>query len=252
MSPPDHLSVSQVTTYLGCPRKYRFRYLDKREPEARSANLAFGSAVHSAIEWWQNERIAGREPDRDRALRIFRADWTAQLADPLLDLEEKTPEEYATLGEALVQLFMDRFASEAPPAAVEQRFEVSLHDVTTGGQLPVPLVGYFDALGEALVWELKTAARKTAVSEYALQLAAYSYAVREATGANPVVRVVELIKTKVPKIEVEEVRIADREVAWFVEVAGEVWAAISAGAFPPNPSWMCQRCEHRRACRGGE
>lgn len=250
MSPPDHLSVSQVTTYLGCPRKYRFRYLDKLEAEVKSANLAFGSAVHSAIEWWQGERIAGRVPDPERALRMFRADWTAQLADPLLDLEEKTPEDYATLGEALVKLFMERFANEPPPLAVEQRFEVSLHDVTTGGQLPVPLVGYFDGLADGMVWELKTAARKTAVSEYALQLAAYSYAVRETTGVRPTVRVVELIKTKVPKIEVEEVRVSDRDEAWFVEVAGEVRAAILAGAFPPSPSWMCPRCEHRRACRG--
>ena len=248
MSRPDHLSVSQVTTYLGCPRKYRFRYLDKREPEVKSANLAFGSAVHSAIEWWQMERIAGRVPDPDRALRMFRADWTAQLADPLLDLEEKTPEDYAALGEALVRLFMERFASEPPLLAVEQRFEVALHDAR--GRLEVPLVGYLDGVGESLVWELKTAARKTAVSEYALQLAAYSYAVRETTGVRPTIRVVELIKTKVPKIEVEEVTLSDGDEAWFVEVAGEVWAAISAGAFHPSPSWMCQRCEHRRACRG--
>lgn len=250
MPAPDHLSVSQVTAYLTCPRKYRFRYLDKREPEVKSANLGFGSAVHSAIEWWQGERIAGRVPDADRALRMFRADWNAQLADPLLDLEDKAPEEFIALGESLLRLFMERFAAEPPPLAVEQRFEVGLVDVNTGGQLPVPLVGYFDGLADGLVWELKTAARKTVVSEYGLQLAAYSYAVRETTGVRPVVRVVELIKTKVPKIEVEEIRVSDRDEAWFVEVAGEVWSAVQAGAFPPNPGWMCARCEHRKACRG--
>lgn len=247
----DHLSVSQVTTYLGCPRKYRFRYFDKREPELRSANLGFGSAVHSAIEWWQSERIAGRGPDPDRALRMFRADWNAQLADPILDLEEKTPEEFTVLGEALVRLFIARFTTEPPPIAVEQRFEVDIRDRHTGEPFPVPLVGFLDGVGDGVIWELKTAARKTPVADYAMQLAAYSYAVRETTGVRPVVRVIELIKTKVPKIEVEEVIVSDREEAWFVEVAGEVLQAIATGAFPPSPSWMCQRCEHRKACRGG-
>lgn len=250
MSPPDHLSVSQVNTYLGCPRKYRFRYIEKREPELKSAGLAFGSAVHTAIEWWQGERIACREPDTERALRMFRADWSAQLADPLLDLEEKTPEELSVMGETLVRLFIDRFSGEAPPIAVEQRFNVELRD-TAGKPLPVPLVGYLDGLGNGVVWELKTAARKTPVADYGLQLAAYSYAVRETGGVRPIVRVVELIKTKVPKIEVEEVIVSERDEAWFVEVAVEVWHAINGGAFPPSPSWMCQRCEYRKACRGG-
>ena len=44
---PDRISVSQVTSYLLCPRKYRFRYIDKLEPEHRSANMAYGSAVHT-------------------------------------------------------------------------------------------------------------------------------------------------------------------------------------------------------------
>ena len=29
----------------------------------------------------------------------------------------------------------------------------------------------------------------------------------------------------------------------------EVHDAIPRGAFPPNPSWMCPRCEFRGACR---
>lgn len=36
----------------------------------------------------------------------------------------------------------------------------------------------------------------------------------------PRLRVVQLVKTKVPKIEVEELTVAEREEAWFVEVVG--------------------------------
>ncbi len=247
---PPYLSVSQVTTWLACPRKYKLRYLDKRDPESRSGNLAFGSAVHSAIEWWQGERIAGREPDLDRALRIFRADWTAQVADPLLNLEDRTPEELQAVGEALVRLFVERFAGEPPPTAVEQRFEVVLRDPRTGTPLPVPLVGFLDAIAPGVAWELKTAARKSGVSDYMLQLSAYSYAVRRNTGDRPTVRVVQLVKTREPKIEVVEISVSDRDEAWFCEVAVEVYDAIVRGAFPPSPSWMCPKCEYRGACRG--
>lgn len=248
-APPPYLSVSQVTTWLACPRKYRFRYIDRREPESRSGNLAFGSAVHSAIEWWQSERMAGREPGADRAARLFRADWAAQTADPLLDLEDRAPGEMQEIGEALVRLFVERFAAEPPPDAVELRFDVTLHDPATGRPLPVPLIGYLDAYQPGLVWELKTAARKAAVSDHALQLAAYSLAAREATGRRPVLRVVQLVKTKVPKVEVEELTLTRRDEAWFAEVAAEVFEAITMGVFPPIPSWMCPRCEYRGACR---
>ncbi len=46
----DYLSVSQVTTFLACPRKWKFRYVDEREPERKSADLARqGEALKSAL-----------------------------------------------------------------------------------------------------------------------------------------------------------------------------------------------------------
>lgn len=247
--PSPHLSVSQVTTYLSCARRYRFRYVEGREPESKSDALAFGSALHASVEWWQAERIAGRAPPVDRLLRTFRADWTAATADPDLDLDGKDPAEMLATGQALLRLFAERFAAEAPPRVVEQRFEVELRHPATGEALPVPLVGYLDAAGDGLVWELKTASRKNPVSDYNLQLSAYAYAVRESTGRSPRVRVVQLVKTKAPKIEVEEVEPSLRDQAWFAEVTCEVFEAIACRAFPPNPSWRCPTCEYRGACR---
>lgn len=245
---PDYLSVSQVTTYLGCPRKYRFRYVDGLEPERKSADLAFGSAVHSAIEWWQSERIAGRAPPDEDVLRVFHADWTAQNALGDLDFDGDDPAEMHALGEAILRLYVEQFANDVP-TDVEQRFEVPLRDPRTGDTLPLPLVGFLDFTGEGLVGEIKTTARKSGAGQWILQLSAYSYAVRELTGVRPRLRVVQLVKTKVPKIEVEDLRLTDRDEAWFVEIAAEVLDAIARGAFFPNPSWMCSRCEHRRACR---
>lgn len=247
---PEHLSVTQVTTWLACPRKYRFRYVEKREAEEKSADMALGAAVHSAIEWWQTQRIQGGTPTVEEAQRLFRVDWQAQgmLGDLSFD-EGDTADSLGKLGEELVKLLVERLSGEPVPEAVELRFTVPLRD-RSGEELPVPLIGYFDLVEDGLVSEIKTCARKTSASNWALQLAAYAYARRETTGVRPKLRVIELIKTKVPKIEVEPYTVSDRDEAWFVEVAVEVFDAICLGAFPPNPGWMCPRCEFRRACKG--
>lgn len=248
---PDVISVSQVTTYLSCARRYRFRYVEKREPEEKSADLALGAAVHSAFEWWQNQRIQGGSPTVEEAQRLFRVDWQAQgmLGDLVFD-DGDTEESMRKLGEELVKLLVERLQTESVPEAVELRFEVPLRD-RSGDELPVPLVGYFDLVDDGLVSEIKTCARRTSASNWALQLSAYAYARRETTGVRPRMRVIELIKTKIPKIEVEPYTVSDRDMAWFCEVAVEVYDAIALGAFPPNPSWMCPRCEYRRACKAG-
>lgn len=248
---PEHFSVSQLTTYLQCPRKYRFRYVDHIAAERRSPNLLLGQAVHSAVEWWFRERMEGREPQIEAVLRIFRADWTAAITDPTpIDWEEYTEDGIRQTGESLVRLFVERFAAEAVPDQVEHRFEVALVDPSTGGPLDVPLVGYLDFSRGDVLYEIKTCARRTAPSNWALQLAAYSYAVRETLGRSPKVQLVELIKTKDPKIEVVTAPILPEDEVFFLDVATSSLRSIESDAFHPSPGWYCPSCEFRRTCRG--
>lgn len=245
---PDHISVSQIRCFLDCPRKFRFRYVDHAPPERRSVHLAFGIAVHATIAFWLEERRDGRDGGLDRALRTFRADWASELSDPLVDLEGKDSAALGALGASLVSLFVQRFAEE-PVVQIEERVEATLVDTATGGTVPVPLVGYLDFAGDGWIAEVKTVSRKTSPFEWSLQLAAYSYAVRERTGVRPRVRVIELVKTGEPRILVEELTLGDRDEAWFVEVASEVHAAANNNAFFPSPSFRCTTCEYRRRCR---
>ena len=53
------LSASKITTYLQCPRRYRFRYVMKVVPAWKPAALALGSAVHGALETFHQQRAAG-------------------------------------------------------------------------------------------------------------------------------------------------------------------------------------------------
>ena len=121
----------------------------------------------------------------------------------------------------------------------------------TGEQLPVALEGRLDFVGEGVIGEIKTAARKTGAGTWSLQLSAYAYAYRYRTGRQPKIQVIELVKTKEPAIEVSDFAVTGRDEAWFLEVASEVLHGIEVGAFFPCPSWQCPRCEYRKTCRGG-
>lgn len=247
----DHFSASQINTYLMCPRKYRYRYIDKREPERRAAAMAFGSAVHTAIEWWGSKRIEGQVPDNEDTLRIFRADWSSQVAPGDLTFEGKqTAESLMTLGEQLVQLFIEHFV-ERPFLKTEERFKIPLVNEETGEELPIPLLGFMDFVEqEDLIGEIKTVAKKTDPNGYiwTVQLAAYAYSYRRLTGIEPRIIVVELLKTKTPRLEEFELTRSRAEQQWFVQLAFEVFRGIQRGVFFPNPSWVCLRCEFKAAC----
>ena len=45
----DHLSYSSISTWLMCPRSWKYRYLD-RVPVPTSPALMFGSAFHNTVE----------------------------------------------------------------------------------------------------------------------------------------------------------------------------------------------------------
>ena len=54
---PDglYVSVSQVKTWLMCPRKYELKYIRGVAPAFVPVNLAFGSAFHEALAGYYNE-----------------------------------------------------------------------------------------------------------------------------------------------------------------------------------------------------
>src|SRR4051812_16658627 len=100
-------SVSQIQCYLGCPLKYRFQYLDQLPKAFRPAALAFGGAVHSAVEWLNRSRMAGAVPSLEEVLSVFEADWFAQNLDPLLFSPGETKDGLESRARAMLQVYLD-------------------------------------------------------------------------------------------------------------------------------------------------
>lgn len=244
------LSASQIGTYLGCARKYAFRYVEGAEPEFRSPALSFGSAMHSALDWFHIERREGRTPDVAKAVQIFRADWTAELERPIAWDEDETPELYLKMGETLIRLYAGEFGG-VTVCGSEIAFEVPLVDPTSGEVLSGTLSGYFDLLlPDDQLCEVKTAKRKFDAETLRrhIQLSAYHYAYRAMYDREPTLTVITLLKYKRPAIELVSAHRTEGDDAFFVHLASEVSRGIDAGIFPPNPGRLCGSCEYGRRC----
>lgn len=246
----DFISASQITSYLLCPMKYRFRYIDGIPPAWKSSALAFGSAVHTALEWFHSELLAGNNPPAEEAARIFMADWTAAQEGVIRFKKAVEKETLPVMGQKLISLYIEH-VGQMNIMAVEYPFEVGIIDPATGEVSDLKLRGYFDLLLEGHeIREIKTSA--TAYSQMKvdqlLQLDAYAYAYRELKDTDPSITVIDLVKTKTPKvIQLQAHRPAERDL-WFCKLAHDVARGVDHEVFPANPGWMCLDCEYKQMC----
>src|SRR2546426_5417342 len=239
-------SLSQIQTYLGCPLKYRFQYIDQIPRPWRASALAFGSSVHAAVEWFHKERLAGRSPPLPEVLKVFDADWYAQTVEPLVFSEKESKDSLAEKGRAMLQLYVEA-PDHKPAKFVEEWFELDLADPQTGEVLDVRLRGVIDLLEEddTLV-DLKTAGRTLEAGglERHLQLSTYALAFFLLTERIPKLRLDMLLKTAKPRLERHETTRSVEDLGWTARLIHEVSLAIETEHFFPNPSWRCSECEY--------
>lgn len=247
----DHLSASQVQSYLGCALKYKFQYVDKIPRPWRAAALAFGTSIHAAIEWFQRERMAGLEPKVAKAIAIFDADWFAQNMEPLVFSDKENALSLSEKAHGMLPAYLETLGPAAP-VAIEEPFEVDLYDPETGDDLSVRLKGYVDLVeeGSTLV-DVKTASRALEHGglERHLQLSTYALVFLLLHGSIPKLRLDVIMKTKIPRVDRLETQRSLPDLAWTSRLIARTARAIEQGHFFPNPSWRCGECEFFASCQ---
>ncbi len=248
--PRDHLSVSQINLYLACPRKYAFTYVEQLEKPFKPSGLAFGSAIYSAIEWLNKEKMKGRKPPLDKVIKLFENGWYVLKLDNVRFKEGEEENVLLRKGHEMLKLYYE-VSDSAEIKSAEVPFQVPIVNVATGEALDVPLEGVIDLIekGDTVV-ELKTGARQMdalALSQH-LQLTAYSYAYEMLYKKEPALKLLNLVKSKTARIEVFETQRTEQDKLRFFNIAKEVIKWIKAGYFCPHPSWMCAECEYFDVC----
>jgi putative RecB family exonuclease len=246
---PETISVSQINLYLTCSLKYRFQYIDRLPRPTIPENMVFGSAFHAAIEWLHKERKRGRTPPLDEVLRVFEADWNAQLVGQL-PVEDEA--HLILKGKELLA----RYYHEAPEKIRESElyFQLPLVNPATGEVLDLPLRGVIDLVQEDdTIDEFKTSKRKFPLDALPdnIQLTAYSYAFEKLFGRPPKeLRLINFLKTKNPDIDVQVTWREARDYERLFYLGKEVVKGVRNGIFIPHRGcWMCSDCEYQEDCR---
>lgn len=253
-----HTSVSQLKTYLQCPRKYFFHYIEKAEPAFRPLALSFGQAFHAAAQHHLVHSTPEQAVPNEELHEIFRASLEkATQADgpPLLFEEEE--QDLGSVIDAGIRMF-DAFVEKVPlpekVLGIEVPFSLELMHPVTGEALGAPLVGAIDAVvlenGTPFIWELKTSKRRWGPDqlEFDPQPTAYLMGARRHEMKAPELKLIVITKAKKPDVQVERLvrhRGDEQELA---ELALSVHRAVRAGIDHRVRGWQCRSCQYAGAC----
>lgn len=139
-------SPSKLTTYLTCPRKYKFKYLENLPEGTYGIELFLGTKVHETLEW---SFATTPTPDLAQALKYFNDKWVNDWKDYIkITKAGKVKEDYRLMGEECLKNYWGR----------EKAFE---HGGIVG--LEMMLDAPLDKDGEYWIWGYADRVVKTGV-----------------------------------------------------------------------------------------
>ena len=249
-----YLSWSAVSTFMQCPLKFKFRYLESLPEETLSSSLLFGSGIHQALEeFFRAELAGGPKPTLEKLVYIYRSTWLP--ADP----------EAVSFGGSDTRESLDRLAVKvlraflASDSAGLLGHVLGVEEEISGLLVEgVPdLLGRVDLVTEEkdslTITDFKTSRGKWSadtVEEASSQLLLYSSLAGAFSPKKTIrLRFVVLTKTANPTVEQHFAEINPQKLARVKKIFERVWGAIQTGVFYPAPSVMnCSGCGFKQAC----
>ena len=246
--PSEHISASQINTYLRCPAQYFFRYVRGIKIPPSSA-LTRGKCDHAGVEHNYRQKIESRQDVSVNEVTEYVAAEFEALQDETQFEPDEVPGQVKDVTVTLAKAYHVELAPKIQPILVEQ--EILLPIEPYG----ILLKGYVDLVDDKLwVRDTKTSMRSPAPAEIdkSLQLSAYAYSLQKITGEMPKgVALDYVVATKVPKVVVLEGTRNEQQINRFVNTAARVGRAISEGCFYPSEhNFLCspEKCGYWELC----
>jgi DNA helicase-2/ATP-dependent DNA helicase PcrA len=236
------LSYGQVSDYLDCPARYHYGHVI-RIPTPASHQMAYGRALHAAVQAFHRRQMAGRPMTVDELLAELDAAW-----EPVGFLTRKHEEaRHRAAREALERFWNEQQADPARPTAIEQEFSVMLgRDRVRGRYDRVDT----DTDGRVIITDYKssdvrdpaTAGRRARES---LQLSIYALAYQAQHDRRPDELALHFLESGL----VGRVAPTPRRLERAAEQVAQVGEGIRAGRFEADPSPLrCGFCPFREIC----
>lgn len=246
----EHLSYSSISMYLSCARSWKFKYLEQ-VPTYSTPELAFGSAIHGAIEGYLSQAERTKQP-----IDFWGASWS-KTTEGVQNIfwGADTPEHHYNEGiRILTQADVHAGITSIQLGGLSVEEKVSLR--VPG--VPIPVIGYIDIqTADGIPGDIKTSSkswnqeRAEGETQSLFYLAALNQANRTVPGWK--FRYYVITKLKTPKFDVFEIRHEPAEIFWLFNMIANVWRGIEKEVFPENPtSWRCNSrwCDFWTKCRG--
>lgn len=236
-------SFTQVSHYLGCPRRYRHRYLDGWQEKDTRATMLFGRAFEQAL--------AAYFRKEDAAVTFYR-EWATHKNQPLHYSERDSWDSMLQQGIQLLERFCqeDRVRIHHPRKNLQIKFVRPLPD---GNEFIayVDAIGKLDGIGCLLEWKT-TSSRYPEQPEGILaldpQLLCYSWI----TGISEVAQVV-FVRKRLVEIQYFRTKITDEQRHEFSALVHETIRQIESAQFLPHsgirfPQNPCSTCAFIGLC----
>jgi putative RecB family exonuclease len=249
-----HLSYSQINSYMTCPLKYRFSYIEGLVPDFTPSALRFGRAIHSGIQAFLQSSLEADCLRADQLVDIYHEEWRGLDGPPVRYSKRESEESLFNTARQIFTVFTEQHDPAIEVIAVEESFTLDLAALSEDCPRDMPpLIGYVDAIlknGSTVLVDYKTSSRKPNGDVNAMQLVAYSLAASD-LGYDPneiQYRYEYLLKTAKPELVRCPVVIEDNDRRRFLKTTMTVWKGIQSSTFYPNPSYLCSSCGFQRHC----
>ena len=180
MAKIDHLSPSQMRSYLRCPKAYEFSYI-KGIKTPPSGAMICGTAYHDAVAYYYKSGDIAYPADVfsdswERQLHLHETqdeDSTVEFDTTDIDWNDEKPGDVKDAGIALTQLYCRDIAPRYNPVTVETWKEVYIKGIK--------LVTITDLVTENVIADHKVSKRRFSDADKAndIQVTAYTYIERK-------------------------------------------------------------------------
>jgi putative RecB family exonuclease len=248
---PTRLSHSSISTYMSCPKKWYFSYVEKREREQTPATLV-GGLVHQILE--QIYQLPAEERTLDLAKYLSKELWPSLEEDEYFAKHGMTEDqrlEYKHLvWDNVAGIFEMEDPSQVEVYAVEQELYVHFGDL--------PIIGFVDRMDvkgdtvDIVDYKSGSPGAERYRPKKLKQVQLYAAMAREQLGLKPG-RVRLLFPAHNESIEADA---TDKSMTKIVKEVTGVWSDIKSSIdkdeYPASVGPLCAWCDFVNECPKGE
>jgi len=244
-----HWSYSAFQTYLICPMRYYFRYVEHAEVERTSISLPFGRAFHAVLSERAMKGVDYTVEDaKEEFVVYFRGE--TEVSENLTYKPDEDNWFWEQRGCDMLDVALSEWPDDYTVKSVAESFCVDVPGLSK------PLVGEFDLVvtdgGDEAIVDWKTASMKwpNGKADRDLQATTFCYAYRQLHGRMPMFRFDVFTKAKAPAHHQFYTYRNQDDFDRFVYLAGQIEKAVHTDIFLPVESCMnCAECAYSERCK---